>query len=70
MKKKLKIEGMKCKHCVANIEDALTEDISGVKVLEVSLEDKFALVDMEDSVSMDEVKNIIEDLGFELTSVE
>ena len=37
MKRKLSIEGMKCSHCVGNLKDVLTEDISGVDVLEVNL---------------------------------
>lgn len=69
MKKKLSIEGMKCSHCVGNLQDALTEDIKGVKVLEVNLEGKYAVIDMDEEESMDEVKAIIEDLGFSLVSV-
>ncbi len=70
MKRKLSIEGMKCSHCVGNLRDVLTEDITGVEVLEISLEGKYALVDMEDSVDIERVKELIEDLGFELVSVE
>lgn len=70
MKKKLLIDGMRCKHCVVNLQDALTEDINGVEVLEINLEGKYALIDMNESVSMDEIKNIVEDLGFQLISVE
>lgn len=70
MKKRLSIEGMKCSHCVGNLTDVLTEDIEGVEVLEVSLEGKYAIVDMKDSVDMEKVKELIEDLGFQLISVE
>ena len=70
MKRKLSIEGMKCSHCVGNLRNVLTEDITGVEVLEISLEGKYALVDMEDSVDIERVKELIEDLGFELVSVE
>ena len=70
MKKKLSIEGMKCNHCVGNLKDVLTEDIEGVEVLEVSLEGKYAIVDMDDSVNAEQVKILIEDLGFNLISVE
>lgn len=70
MKKRLSIEGMKCSHCVGNLTDVLTEDIEGVEVLEVSLEGKYAIVDMEDSVDMEKVKELIGDLGFQLISVE
>ena len=70
MKRKLSIEGMKCSHCVGNLKDVLTEDISGVDVLEVNLEGKYALVDMDDSVDVKKVEELIEDLGFQLTGVE
>lgn len=70
MKRKLSIEGMKCSHCVGNLKDVLTEDISGVDVLEVNLEGKYALVDMDDSVDIKKVQELIEDLGFQLTGVE
>ena len=59
MKKKLSIEGMKCNHCVGNLTDVLTEDISGVNVLEVSLEGKYALVDMDESVDVEQVRELI-----------
>ena len=70
MKRKLSIEGMKCIHCVGNLKDVLTEDISGVDVLEVNLDGKYALVDMDDSVDVKKVQELIEDLGFQLTGVE
>lgn len=70
MKRKLSIEGMKCSHCVGNLKDVLTEDISGVDILEVNLEGKYALVDMDDSVDVKKVQELIEDLGFQLTGVE
>ena len=70
MKRKLSIEGMKCSHCVGNLKDVLTEDISGVDVLEFNLDWKYALVDMDDSVDVKKVQELIEDLGFQLTGVE
>ena len=70
MKRKLSIEGMKCSHYVGNLKDVLTEDISGVDVLEVNLDGKYALVDMDDSVDVKKVQELIEDLGFQLTGVE
>lgn len=70
MKRKLSIEGMKCSHCVGNLTDVLTEDIEGVEVLEVNLDGKYAIVDMDDSVDIEKVRALIEDLGFNLISVE
>lgn len=70
VKKKLLLDGMKCKHCVSNLQDALTEDIKGVKVLEINLEGQYAFIDMDESVDVNDIKNIVEDLGFQLLGVE
>ena len=70
MKRKLSIEGMKCSHCVGNLKDVLTEDINGVEVLDVSLEGKCAIINMDESVEIEKIKELIEDLGFQLISVE
>ena len=39
MKKVIKIEGMSCSHCISHVKKAL-EDITGVTVIEVSLDNK------------------------------
>ena len=70
MEKKLLIEGMSCNHCVNHVKTALTEDIEGVEVKEVSLDGKYALVDIADGVTEDAIKAVIEDLGFELKGIE
>ena len=36
MKNKLLIDGMSCNHCVNHLNTALTEDIKGVEVIEIS----------------------------------
>ncbi|WP_270941423.1 heavy-metal-associated domain-containing protein [Romboutsia lituseburensis] len=70
MNKKLLIEGMSCGHCVNHLKTALTEDIQGVDVLEVNLENKYAIVKMDDSVNHEELRNVIEELGFELKDIQ
>lgn len=70
MEKKLLIEGMSCNHCVNHVKTALTEDIKGIDVKEVSLDGKYALVDMAEGVSEDELKALIADLGFELKGIQ
>lgn len=69
MRKKLMIEGMSCNHCVNHLNTALSDDINGVKVIEISLEDKFAIVDIEDNVNLNNLNEIIEELGFELKGI-
>ena len=61
---------MSCGHCVNHLKTALTEDIQGVEVLEVSLEGKYAVVDMQDSVTEEALRAVIEDLGYELKGIE
>ncbi|MDK2585649.1 heavy-metal-associated domain-containing protein [Romboutsia sedimentorum] len=70
MQKKLLIEGMSCGHCVNHLKTALTEDIKGIKVLDVNLDKKYARVEMEDSVNETELNLVIEELGFELKGIE
>ncbi|MCC0631933.1 cation transporter [Clostridioides sp. ZZV15-6388] len=70
MKKKLLVEGMSCGHCVNHLKTALTEDIDDVEVLDVDLENKCASVDMKDDVSVDKLKEVIAELGFELKGIE
>ena len=64
MKKIIKIDGMGCQHCVNRITEALSA-IDGVDVLEVSLEDKTATVDVEESVADEVLIDAIDEEGFE-----
>ena len=64
MKKIIKIDGMGCQHCVNRITEALSA-IDGVDVLEVSLEDKGATVDVEESIADETLMNAIDEEGFE-----
>lgn len=70
MKKTVKIEGMTCGHCVNHVKEALTEDIQGIKVLDVSLENKCAIVEVTDNVSDEQIKSVIADLGYTVTSID
>lgn len=69
MIKKLLIEGMSCNHCINHLKTTLTEDIEGVKVLEVNLDGKYAIVDMKDGIDLNQLKQVIEDLDFELKDI-
>lgn len=57
------VQGMKCKHCVMTVTEAVTE-IEGVKSCSVNLEDKSVTVQFEDSVSAEEIINAINEEGF------
>ena len=69
MKQKLLIDGMSCNHCVNHLNTALTEDIKGVEVIEISLENKYAIVDMNDDIDITKLKEVIEELDFELKDI-
>ena len=60
MEKVFKVEGMHCMHCSARIEKALSE--LGYTV-SVSLENSEVKVSRQE-VSVAEVENVIEELGF------
>ena len=66
MAKRISIEGMSCGHCVKHVEEALKE--IGAKNVEVSLDEKIALVD--ESVEDDKIKDAIEDVGYDVTNIE
>lgn len=68
-RKRIGIEGMSCAHCVNHVKETLTEDIQGVKVIDVSLENKCATVEIDDNVSDEQIKSVISDLGYTVTSI-
>lgn len=70
MRKKLLVNGMSCMNCVRHLKEALQEDIKGLEVIDVSLENKCALVEVNDNVSDDMIKAVIDDLGYELKGIE
>ncbi|RDC48487.1 heavy-metal-associated domain-containing protein, partial [Acinetobacter sp. RIT592] len=63
-------DGMSCMNCVRHLKEALQEDIKGLEVIDVSLENKCALVEVNDNVSDDMIKAVIDDLGYELKGIE
>lgn len=70
MIKKLLVDGMSCMNCVRHLKEALQEDIKGVEVIDVSLENKCAVVEVNDNVSDEMIKAVIDDLGYELKGIE
>ncbi len=60
----IKINGMKCQHCVSSVTKAL-ENIVGVSNVSVNLEKSEASYTAEPSVSTDDIKNAITKIGFD-----
>ena len=68
MEKLLKIEGMMCNHCVMHVQKALAA-VPGVAEVTVSLEEKTAKVKLNQNVTDEVFKTIIEDAGYQLTEI-
>ena len=68
MKKQINIEGMSCGHCVKHVESALTEVI-GVTKVDVSLKDKFAIIELNQDVEDSILKNAVEEAGYEAVAI-
>lgn len=69
MKKRLIVDGMHCENCVKGLNAVLSEDVEGVKVLDISLDGGYADVDVDDTVKDEAIKDAVEDLGFELKEI-
>lgn len=68
MEKVIKIEGMMCGHCTDHVKKAL-EAIDGVKSVEVSLEEKQAVVSLSANVEDIALENAVTEAGYTVTSV-
>lgn len=68
MEKTVSIEGMSCNHCKMTVEKAL-KGIDGVQDVEVSLENKNAVIKSDKEISDSDIKNAIEDAGYEVVGI-
>lgn len=64
MKKTILVDGMMCQHCVKHVHDALAK-VDGVKGVEVSLENKTAVVELKSEVSDDVLLAAVREAGYE-----
>lgn len=69
MVKTIYIEGMQCNHCKMTVEKALGE-LESVTKVEVSLEDKKAVIELQKEIEDGKIKEIIANAGFEVTGIE
>lgn len=69
MVKTIYIEGMQCNHCKMTVEKALGK-LEGVTKVEVSLEDKKAVIELQKEIEDSKIKETIENVGFEVTKIE
>lgn len=68
MKKELTVEGMMCQNCVKHVTRALT-GIPGASEVNVSLEEKKALLNIPDDITDETLINAITDAGYEVTEI-
>lgn len=68
MKKQLVIEGMSCGHCSARVKNAL-ETLDTVSNVEVNLADKTATFTVENEISDETFKELIDDVGYEVVKI-
>ncbi|MGE5406049.1 MAG: copper chaperone CopZ [Candidatus Saccharibacteria bacterium] len=62
----LNVEGMSCNHCEMTVKKAVGA-LNGVSAVNVDLKSKRVTVDMDtDKVSVDTIKDVIEDQGYEV----
>ena len=67
MKTSINIAGMSCGHCAARVKKAL-EDLGGVLLVEVSIENKRAEIEFDEfAVSAQQLESAIEDAGYAIT---
>ena len=67
----IKIDGMKCMHCVKNVENTLSK-IKGVKKVNVDLEEKCAKIVAsfkDEAISFETIKTQIEEAGFSVLEI-
>ncbi|MCZ2260149.1 copper chaperone CopZ [Sporosarcina sp. G11-34] len=65
MKELLKVEGMSCNHCVNSIETSVGE-LTGVSAVEVNLGNNEVSVEFDNTATLAQIKETIEDQGFDL----
>lgn len=68
MEKLFKIEGMMSNHCVMHVQKALAA-VPGVAEVTVSLDKKAATVKLNQNVTDEVFKTVIEDAGYQLTEI-
>lgn len=69
MKKKILIEGMSCGHCVNHVKEALME-LEGVSGVNVTLDDKTAILEASKDINDEAIKFAIDDAGYEVAGIE
>ena len=65
MKKVLKVEGMDCKHCAANVQNVLANQ-ANIKKAKVNLKKAEALIVYDEEPNWDQLKADIAEAGYKI----
>ncbi|KPU27305.1 heavy metal transport/detoxification protein [Caloranaerobacter sp. TR13] len=69
MKKTIVIEGMTCGHCAGRVKKEL-ENVCGVKVADVDVAEKKAVVELAHEVDDSKLAKAVEEAGYKAVSIE
>lgn len=68
MTKVITIEGMMCEHCAGRVQAAL-EKLEAVETVSMSLEQKTAVVTLNEELSDDQIRTVITDAGYRVAKI-
>lgn len=68
MEKIIKIEGMSCQHCENRVRKSL-ESLGNVEIVEISAEKDEAKLKISEEITIDQVKEAIEDAGYDVIDI-
>ncbi|SKC81162.1 heavy-metal-associated domain-containing protein [Maledivibacter halophilus] len=68
MEKIIKIEGMSCQHCENRVRKSL-ESLGNVEIIEISAEKDEAKIKVSEKIIIDQVKEAIEDAGYDVIDI-
>ena len=68
MKKIIKIDGMHCDNCALRVKASL-EKIDNINKVIVNLDNNEAIIEYNNQVDLDLIKETIDDLGFQVKSI-
>jgi P-type Cu+ transporter len=69
MKKKITIDGMHCASCSSNVERSLRK-VPGVKEVSISFMTKKAIVELDEKVSDEDLKNAVARAGYKTVAID
>lgn len=69
MTKVMTIEGMMCGHCTGRVQKAL-EALDGVKEVTMSLENKTATIEADETVAEDSMIAAVTEAGYEVKDIQ